>query len=161
MTKTYKSGIIIGKFMPLHTGHLNLITYGLKYCKKITILLVATKKDPIEPKLRYSWLIEHYKNNPNLNIEVTFRDNINKLPQKERTAAWCKLIENRYSGLDCIISSESYGDKLADYLGVTNLKFDHKRKMTPISATEIRANYKKHIHYLPDHVKPFFSTEKK
>ncbi len=71
------------------------------------------------------------------------------------------VLGNEYPELDCIISSESYGDILAEHLGVKHLKFDHKRIITPISATEIRENYLRHIHYLPDHVKIFFNRERK
>ena len=147
--------------MPLHTGHLNLISYGLRFCNLITILLVASEGEPIEPELRYAWLVEHYKENKLIKIEVTNRDNINALPQEERTAAWCDFIKNEYPNIDCIISSEIYGDILAEHLGITHIKFDHNRKITPISATEIRENYKKHIHFLPDHVKTYFNREKK
>lgn len=142
--------------MPLHTGHLNLIKHGLENCKNITILLVCSMGEPINPELRYSWLVEHYKNNKNISVDVTYRDGINSLPQSQRTDAWCSFIGKEYPDLDCIISSESYGDILAHSLGVKHLKFDHKREITPISATEIRENYKKHIHYLPDHVKTYF-----
>ncbi len=147
--------------MPLHSGHLSLIKYGLKRCTNITILLVASKGEPIDPAQRYSWLIEHYRNNPKIKIELTNRDNINSLPMEERTGAWCNFIQQEYPNLDCIISSESYGDILAEHLKISHLKFDHKREIVPISATEIRENYKKHIHFLPDHVKTFFNTEKK
>lgn len=145
--------------MPLHTGHLSLISYGLEHCKFITLLLVVTKDEPIEPELRYSWLIEHYKDNPNIKVDVTRRDNINALPQEKRTGAWCEFIKKEYPNIDCIISSESYGDILADYLQIDHLKFDHNRIITPISSTEIRENYKKHIHYLPESVKNFFNME--
>ncbi|MGL1890778.1 MAG: hypothetical protein OCD02_04090 [Spirochaetaceae bacterium] len=144
--------------MPLHTGHLNLISYGLQHCKKITILLVVTKNDPIEPELRYSWLYENYKNTPEISIEVTDRKSIDALPSEQRTEAWCKFIKSDFPAIDCIISSETYGDILADYLNITHLKFDHKREITPISASEIRENYEKHIHYLPEHVKTFFNS---
>lgn len=147
--------------MPLHSGHLGLIDFGLKYCENITILLVVTEGEPINPELRYSWLIEHYRDTHRITVDVTYRDYINTLPQKERTVAWCKFIKQEYPDLDCIISSETYGDTLADYMGIKHLKFDHKREITPISATEIRENYKKHMHFLPDHVKSFFNTEKK
>jgi HTH-type transcriptional regulator, transcriptional repressor of NAD biosynthesis genes len=147
--------------MPLHTGHLNLVSYGLKNCDSITLLLVASQGEPIEPELRYSWLVEHYRDNPEIKVDVTYRDSIIALPQEERTTAWCNFIKKEYPSIDCIISSEIYGDTLANYLGITHLKFDHKREITPISATEIRENYKKHIHFLPDHVKTFFNREKK
>lgn len=147
--------------MPLHTGHLNLINFGLKHCSKITILLVVTKDEPIKPELRYAWLLENYKENKNITIEVTNRDFINNLPQSERTGAWCSFIGEEYPLLDCIISSESYGDILANHLNITHLKFDHKREMTPISATKIRENFKEHMHYLPENVKNFFKGEQK
>lgn len=143
--------------MPLHSGHLNLITYGLEKCKEITILLVVSDNDPIDPQLRYSWLFEHYKKNKKISIDVTYRNAINNLPQEQRTFAWCQFISEEYPNLDCIISSETYGDTLAKFLNISHFKFDHKRKITPISATEIRENYKEHMHYLPDHVRGFFS----
>ncbi len=142
--------------MPLHTGHLNLINHGIENCQNITLLLVCSKGEPINPELRYSWLIEHYKDFKNIRIDVTYRDNINKLPQEERTTAWCQFIKKEYPAIDCIISSENYGDILANELNIEHLKFDHKREITPISATEIRENYIKHMHYLPDHVKTYF-----
>lgn len=147
--------------MPLHTGHLNLITYGISFCDTLTILLVASKGEPIKPELRYAWLMEHYKTNNRIKINVTYRDNINALPQEQRTPAWCNFIKNEYPDIDCIVSSENYGDILAEHIGITHLKFDHKREITPISATEIRENYKKHIHFLPESVKKYFNTEKK
>lgn len=143
--------------MPLHTGHLNLISHGLEKCNKITILLVISSKDPIDPELRYSWLIEHYKNENGIEIDVCCRDPINALPQEQRTDAWCEFIKKEYQEIDCIISSEHYGDILADYLSIKHLKFDHKREIVPISASEIRDNHRKHIHYLPEHVKEFFN----
>lgn len=143
--------------MPLHSGHLNLVSFGLTYCDKITLLLVVSNDEPIDPDLRYSWLLEHYKDDPEISIDVTYRDNINSLPQHKRTEAWCNFIEGEYPRVDCIISSESYGDILAEHLNIIHLKFDHKREITPISATEIRENFKDHMHYLPEHVKNFFT----
>lgn len=145
--------------MPLHTGHLGLISHGLEHCNNITILLVVTSDEELDPELRYSWLVEHYENEKGITIDVTYRDEINALPPSERTAAWCNFIAKEYPKLDCIISSESYGDTLADYLGVKHLKFDHKREITPISATEIRSDVHKFIHFLPEHVKKFFKPE--
>ena len=147
--------------MPLHTGHLNLIEFGLKKCKNITILLVASENEPIDPEIRYTWLREYYKDYKNIVIKVTYRDNINRLPQSERTNAWCKFIEKDYPGIDCIVSSESYGDILANHLNVKHLKFDHKREITPISATEIREDIHKHMNYLPESVKNFFKGTQK
>lgn len=147
--------------MPLHSGHLGLIDFGLTCCRDITILLVVSEGEPINPELRYSWLIEHYKDTHRITVDVIYRDYINCLPQEKRTDAWCQFIQKEYPDLDCIISSESYGDVLAGYMGIKHLKFDHKREITPISATEIRENYKKHMHYLPEHVKTFFNTEKR
>ncbi|MBN2618606.1 MAG: adenylyltransferase/cytidyltransferase family protein [Spirochaetales bacterium] len=160
MIKQYNYGLIIGKFMPLHSGHLSLIEYGLQYCERIKILLVISKNEPIEPELRYSWLIEHYKNNREIDIDITNRDAINELPQENRTEAWCKFIKQEYPCIDCIVSSETYGDTLANFLNVDHLKFDHKREMTPISASEIRKDIDKHIHYLPEHVKKSLTDRK-
>ncbi len=143
--------------MPLHTGHLTLIKHGLEKCNKITILLVVTAGEPIEPELRYSWLVEHFKEEDRIHIETICRDPINALPGELRTEAWCNFIKKEYNFVDVIISSEHYGDILASFLGIDHLKFDHKREIVPISATDIRDNYKKHFHYLPEHVKKHFN----
>ncbi len=147
--------------MPLHSGHLNLVSYGIKHCRNITILLVISKDDPIEPELRYSWLVEHYKKNCSIKIDVSSRDSINELPQESRTEAWCNFIKDQFPTIDAVISSENYGDTLASFLKIAHLKFDHKREITPISGSDIRENYKKHLHFLPDNVKQFFNDEQK
>lgn len=158
--KNYSRGLIIGKFMPLHAGHLNLISYGLEQCKRIILLLVVAKNDPINPEQRYLWLVEHYNNTPEITVHVIYRDNINALPQEKRTNAWCELIDKKYPNIDCIISSENYGDFLASHLNIKHLKFDNERKEVPISATKIRENYEKHINFLPEHVKKSLARNK-
>lgn len=142
--------------MPLHTGHMSLISYASSRCDKLTILLVARKGDPIKAELRYSWLIEHYSEKNHVEIDFMWRDIIDDIPDEERTKAWCEYIQKRYPDLDVFFSSEKYGDVLSSYLGITHDKFDPKRKQIPISATEIRDNYREHIHYLPQNVQDFF-----
>lgn len=45
-------------------------------------------------------------------------------------------------------SSELYGEKVANYLGIENRIVDIERKTIPINATEIRKNYDENKKYI-------------
>ena len=57
--KKYNHGFVLGKFMPLHSGHIFLLETAKKQCNKLTILLCAQPDDPIPGAIRLKWLKKH------------------------------------------------------------------------------------------------------
>jgi len=156
-----KKGLVIGKFMPIHKGHMKLIEFALNNCNHLTILVYAKKNDPIDGNLRYQWLHEIYKDYKNITLEYMDDELPNdKKFKEEDIIAWCDYIKNRFLDIDVFFSSEKYGDYLANYMNIEHIIFDLNRDSLSISGTDIRSNPMKYIDFLPDIVKPYFLKNK-
>src|ERR1700741_1635528 len=64
----HSNGLILGKFMPIHTGHIALIDFALKNCTALKVLVCTTHKEEINGALRYNWVKEIYKDTPGISI---------------------------------------------------------------------------------------------
>jgi HTH-type transcriptional repressor of NAD biosynthesis genes len=56
-----KRGLVIGKFMPLHKGHIALIEFAAALCDELIVSMSYTDNDPIDPQLRLEKIAEHYQ----------------------------------------------------------------------------------------------------
>jgi len=61
-----KRGLVIGKFMPIHNGHIALINFAKAHCDELIVSLSYT---PNDPQLRFNWTKEIF--GKELNIKVT------------------------------------------------------------------------------------------
>ncbi len=57
-----KRGLVLGKFSPLHKGHIELINYARQHCGELTVLICSTESEPISGLIRLGWIEELYKN---------------------------------------------------------------------------------------------------
>jgi NadR type nicotinamide-nucleotide adenylyltransferase len=163
MEKQFKHGMVLGKFMPPHNGHLFLINYALNHCDILEVFVCSLKSEPIEGKLRYEWLSEIYKGLDFINIHWVQDEN----PQTPEEHAdfddfyriWCNTVYSRTSDLDVIFTSEDYGFEFANRLGIEHRLVDIKRDTVPVSGTAIRNNPFKNWQYIPRIVKPYFKKK--
>ena len=51
-------GLILGKFLPPHAGHLYLADFARNFAERLTILVCSLPGDPIPGELRYAWMRE-------------------------------------------------------------------------------------------------------
>lgn len=160
--KTYKNGLVIGKFLPLHFGHIHLIDYALKACECLTVALVVKPTDPIPLEVRLSWFTWLRETGRNICVEVV-DEPLPQTAQLEEEAAriWTLYFANRFKGVDCLFSSEAYGDILADEMAIAHRHFDVNRDQIQISGTEIRQDPKCHQNYLPEPVKCYYEAIEK
>jgi HTH-type transcriptional repressor of NAD biosynthesis genes len=150
-------GLVIGKFMPLHQGHIALIRFAAAHCDELIVSMSHTPHDPIDAQLRFSWIREHFKNDPHIKpalIADDFDDESLLLP--ERTSRWAAVMRRVYPPIDILFSSESYGEPFAISLGVTYQAFDPARARVPVSATLIRKHPFAYWEYIPPEVRPYF-----
>ena len=161
--KKYKHGLVLGKFMPPHYGHLYLIDTALEQSEKVDLLICSLESEPIPGKLRYSWLCELYSTYDNLTIHWIAED----LPQSPEEHGdiddfynvWCDVVDSKVDTLDVIFTSEEYGEEFAGYLGIKHHMVDLDRVEVPTSGTEIRNNPGVEWEYLPQVVKPYFKRK--
>lgn len=152
-----KRGIVIGKFMPVHNGHLALIDFAKKHCDELIVSMSHTAEDPIDGTIRLGWLKSIFQNKPGIIIEKVVDDfDDESKPLEERTKLWAQFILKKYPPIELVISSEDYGEPFAKNLGARHLLFDPSRRQVPVSATEIRTHPMQNWDFIPDVVKPYF-----
>ena len=148
-------GFVLGKFMPLHRGHIYLIKTAAQQVKELTIMVCSIKKEPIPGALRYYWVKNTF---PDLRV-IHITDENPQKPEEHRFfwQIWCDTVRrNMPNGLDVVFTSETYGDKFAEQLGIRHILVDLERKNVPISATQIRQNPYRYWFFIPKIVRPYY-----
>jgi HTH-type transcriptional regulator, transcriptional repressor of NAD biosynthesis genes len=152
-----KRGLVIGKFLPIHQGHIALIEFAAAQCDEVIVSMSYSSNDIIDSTLRFGWIKEIFKNRPNI-IPKSIEDNFDdpSLPLRERTAHWADVMRKTYPQVDVIVSSEEYGEPFAQNLSATHSMFDMNRNVFPVSASLIRQHPFKHWDFIPEVVRPYF-----
>ncbi len=158
MEKKYKSGLIVGKFLPPHKGHLFLINTALENAEIVTLLVCSLKNEPIEGDDRFNWLKEIYKGEKRLNI-INFKEEVPQVPEEDPNFwdIWVGIARNNCPpDLDVIFTSENYGDPYSEKLGIKHHIVDLDRKTFPTSGTKVRTETFSNWEYIPEQVRPHF-----
>ena len=155
-----KKGIVLGKFLPLHKGHLGLIDFALQHCDFLYIIVCASSDENTDGMIRKQWLYQELREKNNISL-ISFPYNQNILPNTSRSSRivsekWAKAIKEVVPDAEIVFTSEEYGDYLAEYMGITHLAFDKSRVQFPISASRIQSDPFTYWHYLADAAKPWY-----
>ena len=152
-----KRGLVIGKFMPIHNGHIALINFAASQCDELIVSMSYTDEDVVPASLRFSWIQQIFKQSSSIKPAM-IRDDFDEvhLPLNERTAKWAKVINQVYSRIDVVISSEGYGEPFALSLGAVHILFDRERKKFPVSASLVREQPFRYWDFIPSQVRPYF-----
>lgn len=158
-----KKGFVIGKFNPLHKGHLALFEFAFKKCDFLSIVVCCSDKEKIDAETRKSWISSSLSDNSNVEI-IPFNYLESELPNTSESSLevskkWATIFQSFLADHSCIISSEPYGQFVADFMNIENHVFDIDRKTTPISASSIKKNFIQNWHFLPTSVQVFFSIK--
>jgi HTH-type transcriptional regulator, transcriptional repressor of NAD biosynthesis genes len=154
------TGLVLGKFNPLHTGHIKLIEFAALQCDKLFILVCASNKEKIPGKLRLQWIKETFSDSKaTAPLLLNYKED--ELPNtsvssKAVSAVWSQKIKTILPGINIIFSSEKYGDYVAEYLGCKHILYDVDRKENPFSASEILNKPFKNWNYIAPAAKPYF-----
>jgi len=112
MKTSNTKGLVIGKFMPPHKGHVYLTEFANNYVDDLTIFVDFLTSQPIPGMLRKQWMSEMF---PSATVKHSFKD----LPQypEEHPDFWeiwrDSLLEATGGPVDYLFASEDYGVKLA------------------------------------------------
>lgn len=149
------NGFVLGKFMPFHRGHEFLINTARRQCAQLTVLVCSVQSEPIPGWQRYAWVKNTF---PDLDVRHVTDENP-QTPAEHRFfwEIWRDTIRRNTPGQpDLFFSSEEYGFKLAETLGIQHIIVDPERKRVPISATQIRQNPLAHWDFIPPAVRPYY-----
>lgn len=152
-----KRGLVIGKFMPIHNGHIALINFAASQCDELIVSMSFTPADKIDPVLRFEWIKEIFKDQFKVKPAIISDDfDDETLPLNERTNAWAIRMREVYPKIDILFSSEFYGAPFASNLQAEHILFDEPRKSIPVSATLIRNHPFQYWEFIPKEVRPYF-----
>lgn len=152
-----KRGLVIGKFLPPHVGHVALINFAAEQCDELIVSMSFTDSDPIPVAKRLEWLSMIFQSNRKVAIR-TIPDNFDNptLPLHQRTRGWADAMRQVYPKIDVLFSSEEYGEPFAKHVGAVHIPFDPQRKLFPVSASIIRQKSLTNWQFIPEVVRPWF-----
>lgn len=169
--KTFRTGLIVGKFAPLHRGHQVLLDEAERACDRLVILSYSDPEFPgCGPQRREHWLQSLY---PDAMVRVFDGAGL---------ADWCDAtgqprvalppndapddVHRRFVGrllqampdveVDAVFTSEAYGDGFAQVLNemrlgrspIVHIEVDRARSRVPVSGTSIRRDVHANRHFL-------------
>ncbi len=149
-------GLVLGKFLPPHEGHLHLIEFARAYASELTIVVGTLAREPIPGDVRFGWMKELCGSF----ARVVHLDE--ELPQDPSEhpdfwSLWERSLRRAHPDpIDYVFTSDAYGGRLAEVLGAEWVPVDPARAGVAISATAIRAEPLAHWSMLPRCVRPWF-----
>ncbi|SDC64184.1 AAA family ATPase [Niabella drilacis] len=150
-------GLVIGKFMPLHKGHIALIKFAAWHCDELIVSMSYSDNDPIDGTLRFSWILEQFSADPKIKPHIIKDDfDDETLPLEDRTRIWAQKMKAVYPPIQVLISSEPYGAPFARHMNAQHICFDLARGQVPVSATAIRNRPLTNWDFIPRIIQPYF-----
>lgn len=159
--KKGKKALVIGKFMPFHKGHKELIEFASIHATCVKILVLGNANEPIDIKQRVQWIEDSFDLDYSLGSEFIVKPitydpsklNSSSASDVKSSQEWCDFLKDELADIDVIVGSEMYVKYMADYSHKEYLLFDLTRTKVSISATQIKENPLKYWDYLTPAVK--------
>jgi NadR type nicotinamide-nucleotide adenylyltransferase len=150
------NGLVLGKFLPPHLGHVYLVEFARAYATRVTVVVGTLAREPIPGELRFRWMRELFPD-----LDVVHLTDENPQEPHEHPRFWDiwreSLLRITPNKPDLVFASEAYGERLAKELGARFVPVDIARSAVSVSGTAIRNDPMKHWRYLPRCVRPYFA----
>ncbi len=144
------NGVILGRFMPPHEGHVALVRTASYLVQHLTIILACAENDPIPASVRQSWM-ENLFPKARVLLHCTPR----QIPTNSQE--WAGIIRHLHpEPINRVIGSEDYLVPLAKALDAQHFILDPMWMAFPANSADIRANPYAHWKSLPRHVRPWY-----
>ncbi len=171
MTTKYDKGVIIGKFAPLTTGHINLINNAILECEEVHIIVCHSKQWLARQTQRDQkrltidnckrWLCMTYADMDMIHVHTLDETHIPQYP--DGWSEFMKLLMHQFPILQeddvaLYASQLDFDAKFKGYLPDLNyVVVDPRRTAVNITATEIRRNLYEHWDKLPSIVRQHYA----
>jgi len=151
-----RRGLVLGKFLPPHLGHLFLVEFARHHVERLTVVVGTLAREPIPGALRFAWMRELCPD-----VDVVHLTDENPQEPAEHPDFWRIWHDSLMRVLpeppDLVFASETYGYKLAEVLGAELVMADLARTIVPVSGTAVRRDPFAHWRFLPRCVRPYFT----
>jgi HTH-type transcriptional regulator, transcriptional repressor of NAD biosynthesis genes len=149
------TGVVIGKFYPLHKGHNYLIETALSQVDELTVIVGHRKPHYKNGQLisgyqRASWIKQIH---PTVHKIYIVDDKYDIDDPKIWAENAIRLIGHKP---DLVFTSENYGEPFAKTMGSKHILVDKARLKVPISGTKVRTNPLKNLEFLHPIVRAYF-----
>ena len=151
-----KHGLILGKFLPPHAGHLYMIDFARHYADRLTVVVGSLPDEPIPGELRWRWMQELV---PQARV-VHLTDENPQYPHEHPDFwdIWRHSLQTLVGEpVDLLFASEEYGQRLAQELGASFLPTPGARGLFPVSGTAIRQAPLLHWEWIPAPVRAYYA----
>lgn len=149
-------GLVLGKFLPPHAGHLFLVEFAQRMCTELTVVVGTLRREPIAGELRHRWMCELCPG-----ARVLHLTDENPQHPEEHPDFW-NIWRRSLLGLletppDVVFASEAYGARLAEELGARFVMVDAGRVAVDVSGTRVRQAPFAHWELLPPCVRAHYA----
>lgn len=156
--RSFRHGLVFGKFMPLHEGHLHLLRFARASCDRLTIIVCTLPDEPIPGLVRFGWVKECFPD-----ATVIHHDDVVPQHPEEHPKFWTIWRDTirdhcEQGDFDALFGSEDYGWRMAEELGIEYVPVNRSRSLVPVSGTAVRENPMAEWHYIPEVARPYFAS---
>lgn len=160
-----KTGLVVGKFCPLHLGHEFLIETALAHVDRLLIISYTSRDLGFPTSMRKRMLTTRF---PTATVIVPMGEVPDDFEEEIVHREFCfQLAKDVDMVPDVIFSSEDYGVGFAAYLSersgkhVAHNEVDKARKNVPISATMLRKDDTIHHRFIHPDVRKIINESSK
>ncbi|HMR76249.1 MAG TPA: AAA family ATPase [Polyangiaceae bacterium] len=149
-------GLVLGKFLPPHAGHLYLLEFAQNFCSELTVVVGTLESEPIPGPLRFEWMRELCPRAQVLHLADENPQSPEEHP--EFWAIWRGSLQRILpQPPDLVFASERYGERLAHELEAGFVVVDPARTALPVSGSAIRERPLAHFAFLPPCVRAHYA----
>lgn len=169
---TQSIGMIVGKFYPLHQGHINMILQARQLVDELIVFVCSDSERDLKlfeesamtrlptSEDRTNWAKQVFATIPGIQVESFIEDGIPAYPNGWQ--AWSERLQATLNALNIkptiIFSSELQDEALyRQYFNLPVRLMDPPRAQFDVSATKIRTEPYRYWHFIPTHIRPFFT----
>ena len=148
-------GIVLGRFMPLHGGHIALIRTAHALVDHLTVIICCEPGDAISGEQRLRWLIDTF---PSMRIVAIECSSPHTTRGQDELAPLEREVRDLHrTQIDQVIASDRSQAALAGALGARFVLIDPDHHAVPITSAEVRGDPLTHWRFLPPAVRPHYA----
>ncbi|XZF14729.1 AAA family ATPase [Chitinophagaceae bacterium MMS25-I14] len=151
---------VFGKFLPFHKGHEAMIRFALTQSDVVTVLVCVSDLETIPAATRMQWLQDTFAAESRVEVrlfEYCEAELANtSVSSRNVSKVWAEVFTTLLPEHTILVTSEPYGDFVAEYMGIRHILFDRDRNAMPVSASLIRKAPFTYWEFIPEAVRPFY-----